>query len=202
MSQANDSALQLVERIKRKAPEYLDLLTATTELEFEMAFDAILAKAVTHLEKNAKNFNDLDEEGISGVLAGTLSIPGLTVTQETYSNGHADLTIEADHCTPPRTKLGEAKIYYSPSYHLEGLKQLLGYTTGKETRGLVLAYFKKKNIIGLLKSLRETMDQNLPEEQVGPTTDHTLPCSFISTHKHPCGKALQVSHIGCNLYVP
>ena len=41
-------------------------------------------------------------------------MPGLTVAQETNSNGHVDLTIEADHCTPARVKLGEARLLRWP----------------------------------------------------------------------------------------
>ena len=67
--------------LKRKAPEYLDLLAAENDEEFEKAFDAILDKAVIHLEKNKKNFASLDEEGLSAVLAGSISVPGLTVSQ-------------------------------------------------------------------------------------------------------------------------
>src|SRR5687768_1201317 len=100
MTGQSDSVFDLVERIKRKAPAYLDLLTAETDAEFEVAFDAVLGKAVVRLEENKKNFEPLDEEGLSAVLAAALTIPGMTVTQETNSNGHVDLTIEADDCVP------------------------------------------------------------------------------------------------------
>ena len=75
MPDAASTALDLIEMIKRKAPEYLDLITAATDEEFAAAFDAVLGKAVVHLEKNQKNFNALDEEGLTGALAGALSIP-------------------------------------------------------------------------------------------------------------------------------
>lgn len=202
MSEKGDSALALVKRLQRKAPEYLDLLTAETDSEFEAAFDAILDKAVAHLEKNKRSFERLDEVGLSGALAGALSIPGLVVTQETHSNGHVDLTIEADHCVPARRKLGEAKIYSGPEYHVGGLEQLLGrYTTGREGRGLLIAYIRKKNIAGLVEKLRKKMDDDLPLKQKGQTTAHTLKWSFISTHSHASGEDLQVGHIGCNLHV-
>ena len=48
MTAMGDSALDLIERIKRKAPEYLDLFTAQTDEEFEIAFDALLGKAIFH----------------------------------------------------------------------------------------------------------------------------------------------------------
>ena len=143
----SSTVLNLVEMIRRKAPEYLDLLTAQSDEEFEKAFDALLERSVTHLEINKDNFKNLDEEGLSGVLAAALSIPGLSVSQEKQSNGHVYLTIEADHCTPARRKLGEAKIYDGLQYHVAGLQQLLGrYTTGREGRGLLIVYCRKRNI--------------------------------------------------------
>ena len=48
----NTSAAELFDRLKRKAPEYLDLITATTDAQFEEAFTALLEKAtIGHLEK-------------------------------------------------------------------------------------------------------------------------------------------------------
>ncbi len=203
MNKQMDSANDLVDRIKRKAPEYLDLLTADTDADFESAFDALLEKAIADLERNKKNFEKLDEVGLSAVLASALSIPGLTVTQEAHSNGHVDLTIEADHCVPARKKLGEAKIYDGPVYHVKGLKQLLGrYTTGREGRGLMMVYVRKKDIAGIVRKLRETMDNDFPMKQKGNTSDHILKWSFLSTHVHDCGEDLQVGHIGCNLHIP
>ena len=201
MTTDRDSAAELFERLKRKAPALLDLFTAETEDEFETAFTVLLEGAVTHLEKNRKNFASLGEEGLSGVLAGSLTMPGLTVTQETNSNGHVDLTIEADHCTPARIKLGEAKIYSSPSYHIKGIGQLLGrYTTGCETPGLLISYVRKENIKGITEKLKAEMDKKRPEKQVAPCEDHTLKWSLVTKHKHSSGEVVLLSHIGCNLH--
>jgi hypothetical protein len=201
MTTRNDSAAELMERLKRKAPAYLDLITAESADEFEAAFTTILQIAVSHLEKNKKKFAPLDEEGLSGVMAGSLTIPGLTVTQETNSNGHVDLTIEADHCTPARTKLGEAKIYSSPSYHIKGIGQLIGrYTTGRETPGLLISYVRVKNIKEITSKLKAAMDNHLPENQVGPCENHTLKWSLVTKHTHSSGEILAIGHIGCNLH--
>ena len=202
MTRNDDTLLAFMETIQRKAPEYLTLLSATTESEFEEAFDSLLSKAICHLEENKKNFKNLDEEGLSAVLRASLSIPGLTVTQETNSNGHVDLLIEANHCTPTRKKLAEAKIYSGYAYHASGLNQLLKrYTTGREGRGLLIVYVRKRNIRGLINELRTKMDTNSPEEQIGVCTDHILRWSFVSEHEHSSGEKLQVGHIGCNLYI-
>ncbi|RWP31944.1 hypothetical protein [Mesorhizobium sp.] len=202
MIEVDDSVFTLFQLAKQKAPAYFQLLAAKNEAEFDLAFDAMIEGAVSQLEQNSKNYSKLNETGLTGVLAAALSIPGLTVTQETNSNGHVDLVIEADHCSPRRRKLGEAKIYNGPTYHVAGLDQLLNrYTTGREGRGLLIAYVRKKNIAGLVKDVRHHMDTELPCNQQGITVDHSLKWSFVSTHAHSCGEHLQVSHIGCNLFV-
>jgi len=197
-----NSVAELIDRIRRKAPEYVDLLTAGTDEEFEAAFTALLDKAVLHLERNKKNFQKLDEEGLTAALAGTLTVPGLIVTQETNSNGHVDLTIEADHCVPARIKLGEAKIYASPSYHIKGIGQLLGrYTTGRETSGLLINYVRKPDIKAITATLRAAMDKQLPEQQTGPCEDFPLKWSLLTKHKHSSGEVQAIGHVGCNLYL-
>jgi hypothetical protein len=129
-------------------------------------------------------------------------MPGLTVTQETNSNGHVDLLIEVNHCTPIRTKLAEAKIYKGYAYHVSGLNQLLNrYTTGREGRGLLIIYVRNKNIKNLMKKLRTDIDDKSPEQQHGVCVDHLLQWSFITVHEHSSGEKLEVGHIGCNLYI-
>lgn len=201
MTSDGNSLFDLVELIKGKAPEYVSLVTAQSDAEFEIAFDALLERAVSGLEKNTKNFKSLDEVGLSGCLALALSMPGLTVNQEAHSNGHVDITIDMDHCFPMRRKLGEAKIYDGPEYHVQGLGQLLKrYTTGREGRGLLIVYVRKQNISGLMKKIREKMDAEHPCQQQGDTVNHALKWSFLSSHAHSCGDLLDVSHVGCNLY--
>jgi hypothetical protein len=196
-----DTFLGLSETLKRKAPGYLDILTAETDADFEKAFDTLLQKSVEGLETNKEYFKTLGEDALSGILALALTMPGLTVTREAHSNGHVDLTIVADHSIPPRKKLGEAKVWDGPEYHIKGLKQLLDrYTTGREGRGLVIAYVKNKNIAGLIEKLRTTMNKERPCKQVAETVDHVLKWSFLTRHFHSCGDTLEVGHIGCNLY--
>jgi hypothetical protein len=201
IGQQQGAIFELVETLRRKAPAYLDLMTAESDEEFEKAFDALLEQSVAGLERNKKNFETLDEVALSGALALALSIPGLSVTQEAHSNGHVDLTIIADHCIPARRKLAEAKIWDGAQYHIKGLKQLLDrYTTGREGRGLLVEYVKKKDIKGLLGTLRQTMNKDRPCNQTADAIDHVLKWSFVSTHAHACGDVLEVGHIGCNLY--
>jgi hypothetical protein len=195
-----DSVSELVDRLRAKAPAYLDLLTAKTDEEFEAAFTTLLETVVRQLEKNGKNYVGLGETGLSAVLASALTMPGLTVTQEAHSNGHVDLTIEADHCTPARVKLGEAKIYATPSYHIKGVTQLLGrYTTGRELTGLLINYVRRPGIKGITTTLMAAIDKEKPERLVAPCEPHKLKWSFSTKHEHLSGETLTVDHIGCNL---
>jgi hypothetical protein len=198
----SDSLAALIMQIQRKAPEYVDLLTAETDEEFETAFTAVLGKAVSQLESQKTNFAELDEVGLTGALAMALSIPGLSVSTETHSNGHVDLMIAADHCSPARMKLGEAKIYNGYEYHVQGLEQLLGrYTTGREGSGLLISYVRLQNISGLMQKLRARMDAERPFEQTCDVSDHPLKWSFSSTHQLTSGDDHDVGHIACNMYV-
>jgi hypothetical protein len=201
MTATGDSLLALVERIQKTDPSLLNLYTARTDAEFESAFDSWLERAVSGLERNKKNFATLTEEGLSGVLALALTTQGIVVTPEANSNGHVDLLIEVKWGTGERRKLGEAKIYDGPAYHIKGLQQLLRrYTTGREGRGLLIVYVKKADIAGLIRKLRDTMDETAPEQQKGKSKDYSMKWSFISVHGHSCGEDLEVGHIGCNLY--
>jgi hypothetical protein len=202
MSRLGGTASDLFARMQRNDPELLDLYTAQTDQEFEKAFEVLLEKAIDSSERDKKNLSDLNEDGLTGYLVTALNMTGLTATRETNSNGHVDITIDAGFFTPMRKKLGEAKIYDGPAYHVEGLKQLLGrYTTGREGRGLLVTYVKRANIAGLMRKIRDKMDANRPLKQKGKTQDHSLRWSFISIHRHSCGDDLQVGHIGCNLHV-
>ncbi|MFX4223301.1 MAG: hypothetical protein ACMVO3_21395 [Thalassobaculum sp.] len=185
----------------QKCPTYIEIMTASTDSDFEKAFDQFLEKAISGMEMNSSNFESLNEVGLTGVLSLALTMPGIVVHQESHSNGHVDITIEADCFAASRRKLGEAKIYNGPAYHISGLSQLLGrYTTGREGRGLLVSYVRKNNVKGLIEKVRSEMDEILPSDQQGKTKDHKMKWSFITTHQHSSGELLDVAHIGCNLF--
>jgi len=196
----NDSLEELVETLRKRSPECVNLLTAKTQEEFEEAFIPFLAEAISHLEKNSKNFQDLGEVGLTAVLVAKLSFPGFAVTQEGYSNGHVDLIAEVDHSIDLK-KLGEAKVYDGAEYHIAGMGQLLGrYATGREGKGFLVSYVRKKNIKEITERLRAVLDEKRPEKQTGPCEDHQLKWSLSTNHEHHSGEIVSLDHIGCNLY--
>jgi hypothetical protein len=202
MSNSTGSGLEFVELLRKKDPEYVALITAESEQAFDDAFDVLLEKAVASLERDKNLFIGLNEDGLSAVLGRSLMVPGFTVTRQTYSGGHVDLTIELQYGYPMRRKLAEAKIYDGPAYHVKGMEQLHGrYTTGREGRGLVIEYVRTAGIAKLFEKLREKLDADLPVKQKGPTKKHPMKWAFISVHEHSCGDDLEIGHIGCNLYI-
>ena len=97
------SLAEMIARLEKHEPDYLDLVTASTEDEFDAALVPLLAKTVDHLESNSKNFSSLGETGLTAVFVGKLSGFGLRVTQETNANGHVDVTITGYFCSPEQS---------------------------------------------------------------------------------------------------
>ncbi len=144
MNRSRDSLLAWWER----TPGYVaTLFEASTEEEFDAALERRIEEAIAYLEANAKDLDSCNENAISTTLAGRIEMPGMSVIREGNSNGHVDITIEVDCTLRRRKRLGEAKIYAGPRYHIEGLKQLIDrYTTGRERSGYVFDYVKLPNI--------------------------------------------------------
>jgi hypothetical protein len=178
-----------------------DLIVAETDAEFDTAFDNWLEVAISRLESSSKEFKGLGEDAISSILCGYLSTGEVSVTRETHSNGHVDITIKLVNSASNRTKLGEAKIWGGPSYHTKGLGQLINrYSTGRECRGFVISYVKIQDIKFLFEKLREYIDNEKPCDLQGVCRDHNIKWSFLSSHKHSSGETVDVCHIGCNMY--
>lgn len=195
------NAYDYFELTKRLSRETLDLVTANSEEEFDNAFDNWLTQAIAKIEAGKKEFRGLTEDGISHILAYTLTTPEICVTRETNSNGHVDLTVKLVNSSPQRIKLGEAKIWDGREYHIKGLDQILNrYTTGRECRGFVISYVKIKNIKGLFEDLRNFIDESKHFNLEGLCLDHNIRWSFLSRHKHSSGEIVSICHIGCNLH--
>ena len=200
MSAKTGSVEDLFDRLLRKAPELLDLVCAETDEEFELAFVSILESGIVHLESNRNHVSQLQEEGLTAVIAGRISIPGLTVTQEMNANGHVDLVLEACFCIPARRKFGEAKIWRGQKYHRNGIDQLLRYMSGRDLNGFILNYVFSSGIEEITKTLRRNLDGENGSNQIGRSEDHLLRWSFSTRHRHPSGVEVSIDHFSCNLF--
>ena len=197
-----DSIVQLADQVRNRiSDEYIKILASNSDMEFDDALERVLERAVDYMERNANHLFPLDEDAITAFLVAFLNMPGLRASQQTHTNGHVDLTIEAEYTPPLRRRLGEAKIYDGPDYHEKGLKQLVKrYETGREGSGVLLEYVKKPNIKGLVDKLKEYMDNNKPCDQDGISQNHRIHWCFVTHHLHVSGELVRVVHLSCNLF--
>jgi len=201
-----DNLKDVYDHLQKRAPEVIDLATAVSEEEFAAFLDRLLERAASEMEASSNEFCDLDEVGLSAIVAISLNgMPGIRVIREGHSNGHVDLTITIDLTSPIQRRLAEAKIEDGPSYHVKGLDQLLGrYSTGRDRYAWLLEYVKKPNIKNRLEAIRAHLDKVKPRNQKGDCRDHDqhLKWFFHSDHLHSSGEQITVTHVGINLYPP
>lgn len=182
-------------------PELRNLFMASTAQDFDAFLDLHLERCVQRMEAEAHHLADDHEEKLSAFLAAALSIPGLSVVREGYSNGHVDLTIKSESVLSPEQRLAEAKIYNGPSYHAQAIEQLLGrYSTGRQPCGYVVEYVKKPGIANIVAKLRKQADGDLPVKQSGSTTDHAMKWAYVSQHLHASEELIRVIHVNINLH--
>ncbi len=182
-------------------PVLRKLFQARTAEEFDNFLDRHFEECVQRMETEAHHLTTDKEEKLSAFLAAALSIPGLAVTREGYSNGRVDLTIKSESMEFPERRLVEAKIYDGSGKHAKAIEQLISrYSTGRQGRGYVVEYFKKPGIADLVLKLRKNADAVLPVRQQGVTFDHPMKWAYVSNHEHVSAELIHVVHVNVNLY--
>lgn len=102
---------------------------------------------LSDIEAGSKEFNALDEDGLSQVLITTLKHSMLFYgIAQGNSRGHVDLTIVCPTIKNDRQfkYLGEAKIWNGAKKGIAGFVQLGGYMTGGHPTAFMMLYFKTK----------------------------------------------------------
>lgn len=182
-------------------PGLRKLFQARTAEDFDDFLDRHFEKCVQRMEAEAHHLKTDSEEKLSAFLAAALDMPGLAVTREGYSNGRVDLTIRVESTMFPEQRLAEAKIYAGPAYHEQAIEQLISrYSTGRQTRGYIIEYFKDASIAALVLKLRKKADADLPVKQHGVTCDHPMRWAYVSDHLHSSAELINVVHINVNLH--
>ncbi|TAW65989.1 hypothetical protein ELI15_17155 [Rhizobium ruizarguesonis] len=182
-------------------PGLRKLFQARTADDFDDFLDRHFEKCVQRMEAEAHHLKTDSEEKLSAFLAAALDMPGLAVTREGYSNGRVDLTIRVESTMFPEQRLAEAKIYAGPAYHEQAIEQLVSrYSTGRQTRGYVVEYFKDAGIATMVLKLRKKADTDLPVKQHGATGDHSMKWAYVSDHLHSSAEMINVVHINVNLH--
>jgi len=153
------------------------------------------------MEAEAHHLTGDEEEKLSAFLSAALSMPGLDVYREGYSNGRVDLTIKLRSSLFPEQRLAEAKIYQGPANHERAIEQLVSrYSTGRQDRGYIIEYVKKPGIANIVTRLRKHADSTLPVRQSGLTRDHDMRWAYLSDHRHASEELIHVVHINVNIH--
>lgn len=182
-------------------PEVRKLFDGANAEEFDAFLDLHFERCIQRMEAEAHHLVSDSEEKLSAFLAAALSMPGLSVVREGYSNGRVDLTIRSESILSPEQRLAEAKIYGGHAYHAQAIHQLMSrYATGRQPTGYVIEYVKKRGIAAIVTQLRKRADADLPECQEGSTDGHTMNWAYVSNHRHSSEELLRVVHINVNLH--
>jgi hypothetical protein len=169
--------------------------------DFDAFLDLHFERCVQRMEAEAHHLAVDGEEKLSAFLAAALSMPGLSVVREGYSNGRVDLTIRSESVLRPEHRLAEAKIYDGHTYHAQAIGQLISrYSTGRQPTGYVIEYVKKPGIATIVTRLRKRADAEFPEKQEGSTAEHAMHWAYVSKHRHRSDELLRVVHINVNLH--
>ncbi len=193
---------EFIERIVAVFPEAINTWRAQTSDGFAEVSEKLLAAAIDHLESQGKNLKDSKEDNITSSAIGFFNRYGIQASSQTNSRGHVDIHIRHSF-RPGFIICGEAKIWDGSSYHCGGLHQVLGYCTGRMPRCFILEYVTKGKIENHFARLQKTLDDELPEQQAGPSGKHaTLRWALITEHTHhSSGIRIRVLHAGANLCV-
>ena len=182
-------------------PEIRRLFDESTAEEFDAFLDLHFERCIQRMEAEAHHLVSDNEEKLSAFLAAALSMPGLSVVREGYSNGRVDLTIRSESILSPEQRLAEAKVYDGHAYHAQAIHQLMSrYSTGRQPTGYVIEYVKKRGIAAIVTQLRKRADADLPEYQEGSTDGHAMNWAYVSQHRHSSEELLRVVHINVNLH--
>lgn len=161
---------------------------------------AKLDEAVVHLESNANHYKELNEETLSSIVAGIISAGDIfTAKTEVNSRGHSDLFIFAPSLISDSIfqLIGEAKIWKGDVYQLGGYDQLLTYTSGRHSKSFFITYFRITDCDSKMSSFVTYLIQNRGGQDLsvtGSRKKHT-------THTHPSGSSMAITHHVANLYV-
>ena len=194
----NASLARYVALVEAHNPNLFRLLSVTTERGFVEVTEEALELAIRRIESGSTHYRDLDERGLSRLLADFLSAAGYHAAAERDNNGHVDVVVE--HAFGGRWKyLGECKIHRGFQYHVDGCEQLLAYCAGRELRAFCLDFFKQPAMLERLSELRKRMDREKPLQQVGPSGDHAMQGAFTTSHPHQNGAPIGILHAGCSV---
>ncbi len=193
------SLYDFIERIAHAIPEALNTFRAQSPEGFVEVSERLLSVAIVHLEEQGNNLRNCKEDAITSSVIGFFNRFGIRASSQTNSRGHVDIYIRHSYL-PALVICGEAKIWRGISYHISGLAQVLGYSTGRVPYCFLLVYVTSGKINEHVETIRAELDEKLPERQQGPSSPHeSLQCALVTEHFHSGGNQVKVLHAAVNL---
>lgn len=165
-----------------------------------MAVEAALECVINQFETGVQFYHDRDEHALAHQLVMCLQSGGIPTQNESFCNGHVDVTITHPIRAAWR-ELGECKIYRGPVHHIDGCDQLLRrYATGRLLQTFCLDFVQESRIAQKMKGIRDHMDRKLPLNQRSRSCDHRIRWAFTTVHAHSSGEEVAILHLGCNVH--
>lgn len=151
-----------------------------------------ILSVIDQTERNAKEYRLLGEDGLSSHIATALNCTMVLVAQrEVNSRGHVDLTITAPvYISEDKYRyLGEAKIWSTKQYCIDGFEQLMGYLTGRQKNAFTIIYFRIQECDEQFKAYLEELLQ-----QKGGKTIKLESRYGLTRHNHISTAVVDIDH--------
>jgi hypothetical protein len=155
-----------------------------------------LRSVISEIERNAKEFRLLGEDGLSSLIATALNNTMVLVAQrEENSRGHVDLTITAPvYSSEDKYRyLGEAKVWSTKQYCIDGFEQLMGYITGRQKNAFTIIYFRILECDERFKSYLEELLQQKGGKKIKLENRYGL-----TRHTHISTAEVEIDHFAAH----
>lgn len=137
----------------------------------------ILYKTGKKMEDTSKSYMDSNEEKMRDVfLAALNSHDDLLPTGETFNRkGKTDISVFFQN---ELVFIAECKMWYGKKALIEGINQLLGYLTLRNTKAALLIFNRNENFTEILNKITETAESHKCYEELIQTNSNSFQYKF------------------------
>ena len=176
----------------------LRIQAAETHEEMLKQLERALALAISHLVRNRKYKQGLDEDQRTVELVSLLQMAGFPAYHDVKIGGHTDISVEM---RDGFLWIGEAKNWTGQSWIFKGFRQLLTrYATGlpSQNNGAIIIYFDQEKAGELLAKWEKALSR---QWKLTGNIQKVNCLQFDSAHPHKgTGETFYVKHYAVPLY--
>jgi hypothetical protein len=190
----------LLNRAHNNTPFEIQLRVQAAETHGEMLeqLERALALAISHLVRNRKYKQDLDEDQRTVELVSLLQMAGFPAYHDVKIGGHTDISVEM---RDGFLWIGEAKNWTGQSWIFKGFRQLMTrYATGLpgQNHGAIIIYFDQQKASELLAKWEKALAR---QWKLTGAIEKVNGLQFNSAHPHKgTGETFYVKHHAVPLY--